>query len=72
MWAKLNELKPGDELIADGGFDCLEDGERCLVLDEGGLCVRCKQGLHFLEGQLDFYDDSNDDLIGFRRAQPWP
>lgn len=62
---KLAELKIGDTLIADSGFTCLSKNERCRVHKdaEGDLYVKCKMGVHYLEGQL----DKDDNLVGFRR-----
>jgi hypothetical protein len=40
---KLSEIKAGDVLIADGGFTCLHEGERCEVKadEKGELYVAC-------------------------------
>ena len=39
---KLDQIKAGDVLIADGGFTCMSDGEVVTVKsDDGGLFVRC-------------------------------
>lgn len=32
---KLSELKPGDKLVADGGFTCLKDGQIVTIEDLG-------------------------------------
>ncbi len=42
-WPKLADLKPGDRLVADGGFTCLADGEVVTVEADakGELFVRC-------------------------------
>ncbi|MGJ4855539.1 hypothetical protein ACN6KF_001485 [Labrys sp. La1] len=62
-FAKLSEIKAGSRLVADGGFDCIEQGTILIVCDSGdGLYVPCACGEHYLEGQLDFDDD--DTLIG--------
>jgi len=63
---KLDDLSRGDILIADGGFTCLNEGDLCRVhRDADGLYVRCAEGRHYLDGQV---DDDDGDLVGFRRA----
>jgi hypothetical protein len=73
-YALLSQTKPGDYLIADGGFfsddknnkeiHCISPNRKCKVISHpNGLAVKCYHGLHFLEGQLSFED--NDSLIGF-------
>ena len=59
---KLNKVKKGDIIIADGGFTCLQAVEH-KVYDNEGLFIECEQGMHFLDGQLD--DDGN--LIGLSK-----
>lgn len=68
---KLSELKPGDVLIADGGFTCLLNGEACPVkaASSGNLYIPCADGQHFLDGQLDHDGDS---LLGLRLAEQVP
>jgi len=65
--AHLDKLKPGDVLIPDSGFDCMDEGKPVLVhtTATGELWVPCSSGKHKLEGQLPFYDDS-DILVGMR------
>lgn len=40
---KLSDLKPGDKLVADGGFTCLREGEVVMVRadEKGDLFVLC-------------------------------
>lgn len=77
-WAKLSELKPGDKLIADGGFTCMRDGAIKVVLAEpnGELYVFCdgpdgEGGLeegkchHNLKGQIS--QENHDSLVGLWR-----
>lgn len=62
-WARLSELKVGDNLVADSGFTCLREGFVCKVFsDHGELYVSCNSGRHWLAGQL-----SGDMLVGFWR-----
>lgn len=79
-WAKLSELKPGDKLKADGGFDCIEEGAILEVKaeDDGELYVECDgpdgaypgEGQHHsLEGQLS--DEDGDSLVGFWLMERW-
>jgi hypothetical protein len=59
----ISQIKPGDTLIADDGFDCLDTGQSVVVQDDGdGLFVPCRCGRHGLDGQLDF--DGNGNLVG--------
>jgi hypothetical protein len=61
----LDEVKPGDRLVADGGFTCISDGEVLVVeTDDLGLFVPCRAGRHYLDGQ----EDVDGRLIGFRRT----
>ena len=67
LWAKLSTTKPGDFLIADGGFDCIKEGAKLLVHERDGmLYVECTHGRHYLDGQLDYDMDS---LVGLRRTK---
>lgn len=51
---KLEDLKPGDIIIADAGFTCLEPGEHKVWEKHGGkLVVGCRDGDHYLDGQRD-------------------
>lgn len=53
-YALLENVRAGDSLIADGGFQCLALGEVALVKsDEHGLYVNCGDGHHYLDGQAD-------------------
>ncbi len=53
-FVKVEDVKEGDTLIADGGFECLNEGAKVMVLkdDNGNLCVQCGEGYHNLTGQL--------------------
>jgi hypothetical protein len=58
---KIETVKPGDTLIADGGFTCLKDGQHCQVkVDADGLYVECTEGRHGLDGQL----NEKDEVVG--------
>jgi hypothetical protein len=60
-YANLSELRPGDNLIADIGFNCLRPGFVCKVFAEGDqLYITCAKGRHWLTEQLD-----GDTLVGF-------
>jgi len=71
---KIDDIKRGDKLIADGGFTCIDEDEVLEVMeDEGGLYVFCRgeDGLHgpgnhhYLEGQV---DDDDGACVGFKFA----
>ncbi len=60
---KFNDIKVGDELVADSGFTCLSNGITVAVQqDDAGFFVTCYNGKHHLDGQLN--DDG--DLVGFK------
>lgn len=63
---KLDDVKVGDVLIADGGFTCLKPGPHEVKADEEGrLFIACAEDRHFLEGQIDFKDPTV--LIGLSK-----
>jgi hypothetical protein len=66
MWnnPKLSDLKKGDKIEVDGGFECMF-GIKEIDEDEDGLFVPCSHGKHYLDGQLDF--GGGDILIGIRK-----
>lgn len=62
---KLNEIKTGDILIADGGFTCLREGQSCEAKHDecDSLYIDCDEGQHRLDAQV----DENDDLVGLAK-----
>lgn len=67
---KIQEVKAGMTLIADGGFDCIDEGAQCVVETDGdGLFVKCRCGRHGLDGQVGSAPDYTDDeLVGLIAA----
>ena len=64
-YAKLSDLKEGDVVIPDGGFDCMAKGDhRKIIADGDRLYVNCGKGQHFLDGQ----DDGDGYLVGLYRS----
>ena len=50
---KLTDLKAGDVVELDDGFDCMLPGLATVQADgHGKLFVPCSAGKHFLDGQL--------------------
>ena len=50
---RLADLRPGDVLVADGGFTCVADGAELIVeADDRGFFFRCAGGVHRINGQL--------------------
>ena len=64
-WAKLSELKVGDKIETDVGFDCIGAETRFVCVDDDGLYFVCKEGRHYLTGQT--VDDEH--LIGIYKVQ---
>ena len=58
----FSDVKPGDILVADGGFTCIDEGAELTVCrgHEDALYVACDDGRHYLDGQV-----SGKILIGF-------
>jgi len=50
---KLGDIRPGDRIELDGGFDCIAAGIVDVHSDEGGLYFDCRQGRHALARQED-------------------
>jgi len=51
--ARLDALKPGSTVLADAGFRCIAPASILSVKeDECGLYVKCSDGRHYLDGQL--------------------
>ena len=64
-WAKISEVKVGDLLEPDGGFDCLECGAHLMVFhDSDGLFIKCSEGHHYLDGQIE-----GDHYIGLYKVE---
>jgi hypothetical protein len=61
-WVVAKKVKAGDRLFTDGGFTCMPGGELKVVREDGdGLYVACRDGRHYLDGQL----DEQGRLVGF-------
>jgi hypothetical protein len=65
MYAKKGKVKKGDILIADDGFTCVKAGEVEIHEDCSGLFFHCRNGHHYLDGQL----DDGDVYIGLSKPQ---
>lgn len=53
------KVKTGSVLIADGGFSCLHEGQKCLVKEdeENNLYIDCDDGDHYLDYEQDPWGD---------------
>jgi len=61
-FAKVSEVKAGTKLKADGDFTCIKENAVLTVEEnDGGLFVPCKEGHHYIDGQL----DDGDEYTGF-------
>jgi len=53
MGARVEQVQQGTQLIADEGFTCLQEGKVSTVAkDLHGLYIPCREGKHYLSGQL--------------------
>jgi hypothetical protein len=52
-YARQNEVREGTHLVTDAGFTCIGSGEIVEVFDDDGLYFLCKDGRHYLSGQLE-------------------
>ena len=67
-YAELSEVRAGTKLRADGGFTCIPEGQELVVQsdhDRSPLYVRCSEGRHFLDGQL----NNDGEYVGLSLAQ---
>lgn len=53
-FARIDDVKAGDKLTPDDGFDCLKVGSVLVVQADadGKLYVPCDEGNHYLNGQI--------------------
>ncbi len=70
---KLKDLKAGDVVEVDGGFDCMKAGEHTVHFyhktGPNGLYLYCTAGQHFLAGQ----ELENGELTGVKwPGDDWP
>lgn len=66
--ATIENVTVGTRLRADTGFTCLDDMALVIVCadHDGDLYVPCRDGAHYLEGQL---DDDWWGYVGFTIAE---
>ena len=64
-WAKLLELKPGDEIDLDSGFTCAS-GRKTVKATQYGLAFDCAEGesAHVISGHA----DDGEHCVGVYRA----
>lgn len=69
-FAHVSRVKAGTVLVADGGFTCIKEGAKKKVRRDksGGLYVLCKEGRHYLDGQLGWRPDTIGQYVGFYRG----
>ena len=63
-WAKLSELRAGEQVILDAGFTCTHPRIATVYEDTEGLYFNCDNGRHSLDGQA----DDGEHLIGIYKA----
>ncbi len=65
-YARAADVKVGDVMITDGGFTCMPAGAEKIVQadEESELCIPCDHGLHKLEGQLGYTDETEGLYVG--------
>lgn len=58
----------GVTVQVDGDFTCIRSRQRRLICeDEAGLFIKCREGQHYLDGQI---SDCGEFYIGMRIVQP--
>lgn len=69
---KLDDIKPGETIIADDGFACMPGGPKTVCECNGALYVECDgcgnpgaKARHFLDGHVD--DPDTGIVVGFFR-----
>lgn len=68
-YARLSQLKAGDRVQVDRDFTCIIPFSiRIVREDEQGLYIKCIEGNHYLDGQLDEADGDDQILIGIYPA----
>lgn len=61
-WATVRQVKAGTLVVTDAGFTCVGNGKvKQVFKDEAGLYIQCKDGQHYLDGQL---DDTGKHYVG--------
>jgi len=65
IMVKFEELKPGLEILVDGGFTCMNPGKYRVKVGKKGFYLRCVEGKHYLDGQL----DDNYNLVGINHVE---
>ncbi len=66
---KLADLKAGDTIEIDGGFNCAAAGPVGVHIgDDGELYFDCRAGRHYLAGQEDEPGEALVGVIGHRRG----
>lgn len=52
-YAQEDTVVPGDILMVDDGFNCMEPGMETVFSDGLGMYIHCSRGNHYISGQLD-------------------
>ena len=53
-YSRIFAIKPGDSMVAYGGFTCVAAGAIVTIeADSGGMFFRCADGQHYLQSQVD-------------------
>ena len=64
-WAQVSETKVGSIVIPDGDFGCMDEAIASVVKeDKDGLYIKCREGRHYLDGQL---SDDGTEYVGLWR-----
>lgn len=68
---KFADLREGDRLFPDAGFDCMATNVEVIVhiRPDGTKYVPCACGEHDLDGQRDL--DDGETIVGLS-PEPWP
>ena len=67
-YLKQSEAKAGQMIEVDGGFTCIDEGKVAVLYGNDDPYFMCKEGRHYLSGQLATDEDGGDFYVGLYPA----